>query len=183
MLLAGKPLIAHSIGQAKQAGVFSLIAVSSDDDAILDTGMKAGADLLIKRPPELATDEASSLDVIIHAVKQTGKEFDTIVLLQPTSPLRLPEDIKKALEIFAQKPVASLVSVVKVKNLLIDGKICDEYQVNGSIYIWDSKKFFAEPKIIYPDTRLMEMPAARSVDIDCKHDFLLAEAIMREGAL
>lgn len=179
MLLDGKPLIAHSVDQAKKSGVCDIVAVSSDDQKILDAAV--GADVKILRPAELATDSASSLDVILHALKQV--ESDIIIYLQPTSPLRLPEDIKKAVEIFARKNVSSLVSVIRNKELNPKsselGK--DKFDINGSIYIWDTKKFVANPKIIYPDTILMEMPRLRSIDIDYKTDFLLAEELMKGG--
>ena len=178
MLLNGKPLIAHSIEQAKISGICDLIAVSSDDKKILDAA--TSADWLIQRPPELATDTASSLDVILHAIKSADKKYDTIIYLQATSPLRLPEDIKKAVQIFEEKPVSNLISVFKTKELGAGsnnlGK--DKYDINGSIYIWDIKKFLVDPKIIYHDTKLMEMPALRSVDIDYAHDFKLAEILM-----
>src|SRR5688572_2398624 len=90
MPLAGKPLIVHSIEQARKSGVCDVIAVSSDNQEILDAS--SGADLKIMRPAELATDSASSLDVILHALKTAEKNFDIIIYLQATSPLRLPED-------------------------------------------------------------------------------------------
>src|SRR4051812_28297628 len=71
MMLDGRPLVAHSVEQAKACGVFETVAVSSDDKAILKAA--AGADMFIQRPDELATDEASSLDVIIHAIKEAGE--------------------------------------------------------------------------------------------------------------
>lgn len=178
MLLGGKPLIAHSVEQARASGVCDVIAVSSDDKAILKA---SAADWLIERPPELATDDASSLDVILHAIKSTGKKYDTIIYLQATSPLRLPEDIIKAVQIFEEKPVSNLVSVVKTKDLGVNSSSLgkDKYDLNGSIYVWDAAKFIAEPKIIYPDTVQMEMPRLRSVDIDYESDFKLAEILIK----
>ena len=184
MLLAGKPLIQHTIGHALATGIFKDIAVTSDSDEIL--AASKGANILIKRPAELATDTASSLDVIMHAIdvseKQTGENYNTIVLLQPTSPMRLPKDINKALQIFAERPACSLVSVAKVDKQVAHGriKLKDGYELNGSIYIWDKRQFLAEPEIIYADTRLMEMPRLRSLDIDYQRDFDLAELLLED---
>jgi CMP-N,N'-diacetyllegionaminic acid synthase len=179
--LAGLPLIVHSVEQAKNSGVCDMVAVSSDDQKILDS--VNGADLKILRPPELATDSASSLDVIIHALETIEKKYNTLIFLQATSPLRLPEDIKKAVEIFDSIKTSSLVSVVKNKDLNPFSKNLgkDKYDINGSIYIWNVKKFLADPKIIYPNTAFMEMPRLRSVDIDYKSDFDLAALILKSG--
>lgn len=193
MQLNGKPLIAHSIEQAKLSGVCDTVAVSSDSQQILAAAQ--AADILINRPAELATDTATSFDVITHAIgeaeKMAGDDYATIIFLQITSPLRLPEDIKKALHIFAEKPVSNLLSVEKRVNLRVKfnnghaekardfGK--DSYEINGSIYIWNKERFLANPQHVYPDTRLMEMPATRSIDIDYKADFDHAELLMKSG--
>src|SRR5438045_2301672 len=71
--LLGKPLIAYSIEQAKMSGLFDAIAVSSDSDAILEAAGKCGADYLIKRPAELATDQAPKVPVIRHCVAEAEK--------------------------------------------------------------------------------------------------------------
>lgn len=188
--LCGKPLVAHSVEQAKLAGLTD-IAISSDCDEIIKAATEAGATLTIKRPEELATDAASSLDVIRHAITSAGSDYDAIIFLQVTSPLRIPSDIKKALEIFYEKPVGSVISVSKTKcvdveitnrqAILAEGFGQDRYKFNGSIYVWDITQFMADPKHIYDNTRLMLMPDIRSIDIDYKSDFDIAETIMQKG--
>lgn len=98
--LGGRPLIAWSIEQALASRLFDRIAVDSDSEPILDAARAAGADLLIARPPELAADDAPKLPVIRHAVaeaeRRAGERWDTVVDLDATSPLRLPDDVRAA---------------------------------------------------------------------------------------
>lgn len=115
--LAGKPLIQYTIEAAKEANFLTSIAVSSDDDAILEIALKLGVSQIIKRPKILASDTASSLDVVLHAVeflKNKGKEYDAVCLLQPTTPFRADGLIDKAIEAFKKSEADSLVSVLPV---------------------------------------------------------------------
>ncbi|MFZ5639688.1 MAG: cytidylyltransferase domain-containing protein [Bacillota bacterium] len=98
--MLGKPLIAWTIGQALACKYLDKVIVSTDDEKIADTAKKYGADVPFFRPEELATDEARSVDVIFHALdffKQQNYEFDYVVLLQPTSPLRTTNDIDRSI--------------------------------------------------------------------------------------
>src|SRR5579872_5457966 len=98
--LLGKPLIAHSLDQARACGLFYAIAVSSDSDEILDVAKRFGADVLVRRPEEMASDTAAKLPAIRHCVegaeKALGRTFPVFVDLDATSPLRLPADISGA---------------------------------------------------------------------------------------
>src|ERR1700704_6139778 len=93
--LLGRPLIAHSLEQARSCGLFELIAVSSDASEILEVARAFGADLLIQRPDELASDTAAKIPAIRHAVleaeSRSAQHFDTLVDLDATSPLRIPD--------------------------------------------------------------------------------------------
>src|SRR5712691_4711519 len=81
--LLGRPLIAHSLEQARASGLFDLVAVSSDASEILETARTFGADLLIHRPDELASDSAAKVPAIRHAVLEaearSAQQFDTLV--------------------------------------------------------------------------------------------------------
>jgi hypothetical protein len=87
--LLGKPVLAWSIAQARETGLFDAIAFSSDSDALLDAALKAGADIAVKRPDAMATDTAPKLPAIRHcleqAIAQTGKTPE-IFVWPPTSP-------------------------------------------------------------------------------------------------
>ena len=101
--LLGKPLLAWTIEQARQTGLFKAIAFSSDSDLLLETALKAGADIAVKRPEEMATDTAPKLPAIRHCLEQaiarTGMSPEIFVDLDVTSPLRLPSDITGAVDL------------------------------------------------------------------------------------
>lgn len=204
--LLGKSLIQYSIDCARDTGLFELIAVSSDADDILAAAKQAGADILIKRPAELATDQAGKHPAILHAVqeteKQTGQIFSTLVDLDATAPLRVAEDVVKAVALLEQTGASSVmtgspahrspyfnlmelqpsgsVSLSKPSQVVRrqDAPAC--FDMNASIYVWQRNAFFKEPKNFYPDTRLLVMPRERSLDIDSEMDFTLVELYMKE---
>jgi len=94
--LHGKPLIAYTIEAAMQSGLFEDIVVSTDSERYARIATDYGANVPFLRPDELATDEASPWDVVRDVVvkyQELGKDFDTVALLQPTSPLRTSSDI------------------------------------------------------------------------------------------
>lgn len=205
--LMGKPLIAYSLEQARASGLFDLIAVSSDAQEILDAARNHGADLLIERPAELASDTAAKLPAIRHAVlaaeERTGQRFEVLVDLDATSPLRTPEDIRSAVALLEDSRCSSVitgtpshrspyfnlverrpdgsVALSKVSDPPIvrrqDAPAC--FDMNASIYVWWRDGFVADAKVFYADTRLYEMPPERSVDIDSELDFAIVEFLMQ----
>lgn len=204
--LLGKPLIAYSIEQAKQSGLFDVIAVSSDSELILETAKTFGADYLIKRPDELATDQAAKLPVIKHCVaeveQQKGCTFDTIVDLDATSPLRSVEDIQSAVALLEENRVGNVITAMPsrrspyfnlvelnengvvelskpLKTPIVrrqDAPKC--YDMNASIYVWKHQTLFDSKSLFNADTRLYVMPEERSVDIDSELDFKVVELLM-----
>ncbi len=207
-VLLGKPLIAHSINQARVSGLFDLIAVSSDSDEILAVAQDCGADLLVKRPDELATDQAAKLPVIRHCVAEverlTGDSFETLVDLDATSPLRIPEDIRDAVELLERSGAGNVITAMPARrspyfnlveldqdgivhlskpphNAIVrrqDAPKC--YDMNASIYVWRKPALFANESLFNPDTRLHVMPEERSIDIDSELDFRFVEFLMAE---
>jgi CMP-N,N'-diacetyllegionaminic acid synthase len=206
-ILLGKPLIAHSILQAKASGLFECIATSSDSDEILATAGKWGADYLIKRPDELATDQSAKLPAIRHCVAEaehiSGQTFDVVVDLDATSPLRIPEDISGSVRLLETKGVSNVITgaparrspyfnmvevdehgvarLSKKLNTQVfrrqDAPKC--YDMNASIYAWRRDILFSCPTIFNTDTLLYEMPEDRSIDIDSELDFTFVEFIIR----
>ncbi|PWF48932.1 acylneuraminate cytidylyltransferase family protein [Massilia glaciei] len=205
-LLAGKPLLAHSIEQARACGLFDVVAVSSDDAAILAAATAYGADLAITRPHELATDTAAKLPVIRHAVEtaeaRCGLRFDTMVDLDATSPLRSVEDIVNAVRLLEEEGAGNVITGMPARrspyfNLVErdaagrvglaktlatpvfrrqDAPAC--FDMNASIYAWRRAVLFEAPGLFNADTRLYEMPEERSIDIDSEVDFLLVELLI-----
>lgn len=207
--LAGLPLIAHSIAQAKASKLFSHIAVSSDSDEILSISKAHGADILVKRPDILATDESGKMPAIAHAVqsveKETGATYDIVVDLAATSPLRSAQDIIAAVELQKKTGCSSVITgtparrspyfdlvegegggVVRLSkarpNEVLrrqDGPQC--FDMNGSIYVWKRDALLKNPSVFYDDTRLYVMPRERSIDIDEELDLEMAEFMLRRA--
>lgn len=202
--LAGKPLIAHTIEQAKGSKYIDEIIVTTDDEEIADIARKLGVEVPFSRPKALATDEAKGIDVVLHAITwfdSNEESFDIVMMLQPTSPLRLSEDIDKAIELLFLKNAMAIVSVCKSEHhplwsntLPEDGNMKNFinpeymnknrqelpviYRLNGAIYlsfcnyIKDRKSFYGENTFAYI------MPEERSIDIDNILDFKLAELLL-----
>ena len=204
----GKPLIAYSLLQAKASNLFECVAVSSDSDDILKISKKYGADYLIERPEEMATDRAAKLPSIQHCVseveKLTGLTFGVMVDLDATSPLRIVDDISGAVRLLEDKWVSNVITgtparrspyfnlveldengfVQRSKTLDVpivrrqDSPKC--YDMNASIYVWKRDAFFKSKTIFLNDTLLYEMPVERSIDIDSGLDFEIVEFLMKK---
>ncbi|MDO4187957.1 MAG: acylneuraminate cytidylyltransferase family protein [Lachnospiraceae bacterium] len=199
----GKPLIAYAIESAIQSGVFSTIHVSTDSEEYAEIAKKYGADVPFLRSEEMSSDTASSWDAVkevIERYKELGMEFDNIVLLQPTSPLRDSDDIKGAYDVFIKNNAKAVVSVCEVDhspllsntlpdNNSLDGfidcnssaprqKLSKYYRLNGAIYIVNIK-FLYDDTFIYRDgSYAYIMDKRKSIDIDDIFDFEMAEFIM-----
>ncbi len=192
--LNGKPLIAHTIDAAIKSKIFSKVVVTTDDKEIKEVSLKYGADV-IDRPTSLATDTASSLDVIKHALNelQTNEEiFTHFILLQPTSPLRTEIHIEEAWKKYINENANSLVSVSEVEHspfkMLIekDGKIealtkledltmprqklPRAYLPNGAIYINNVNKFLEDKNLFKNSLFMYVMDLNSSIDIDSQED-------------
>ncbi|MCX6126532.1 MAG: acylneuraminate cytidylyltransferase family protein [Proteobacteria bacterium] len=204
--IGGKPLIAHSILQAKESGLFEYIAVSSDSDEILDISSKQGADFCVKRPLELADDHSAKLPAIKHAAleveKLTGSEFTTFCDLDATSPLRISEDIIGAVSLLELTGRGNVITAMHSRrspyfNMLeftSDGGLTlskptnpkvvrrqdapQTFDMNASIYVWSRVSFFQSVSIINDGTKMYLMPEARSFDIDTEFDFELVRYLM-----
>ena len=104
LCLLGRPLIAWSIDAGKASTIIDDVVVSSEDTEIIDVAKKYGADGIIERPVELATDHASSNDVLKHALdtlSYRGEAYSYVAFLQPTSPLRTAYHIDEAFKLMA----------------------------------------------------------------------------------
>lgn len=209
--IAGLPLIAHTIRQARDSGLFELIVVSSDSKEILEIARTHGAALAVERPSDLATDTAAKIPVIRHAAqaaeKHAGHEFDTYVDMDCTSPLRSIDDIRGAVELFESRGVRNVITgsparrspyfnlveigedgvahLAKTSSKPIarrqDAPKC--FDMNASIYIWNREALMGEAKLFLSDTLLFEMPEDRSIDIDSELDFKIVDLLLKERGL
>lgn len=209
-LLAGKPLIAHSIAQARASGLFDAIAVSSDSEQILEVAKQYGVDHCIRRPDELATDTAAKLPVIRHCVASVealrNGRFDTLVDLDATSPLRSVRDIVDAVALLEESGADNVITAMPARrspyfNMVevgADGVVALSkplptavarrqdapacYDMNASIYVWRRDVLFDAPSLFTARTRLHVMPEERSIDIDSELDFTFVAFLMADAA-
>ncbi|MBT5400299.1 acylneuraminate cytidylyltransferase family protein [bacterium] len=193
--LNGKPLIAWSIEASINSKYITKTVVSSDDEEILSISKKYGAEI-IRRPGDLARDDSSSEVVVSHAIdflKLKGEEFDFLVLLQPTSPLRTSDDIDSSFDILFNSNATAVISVYEVDNKIlkafkknkygyIEGIANDKYPFmrrqdlpciymsNGAIYVIKVDRFIKNNSFFTSKTIPYEMSGTNSMDIDTKED-------------
>jgi CMP-N,N'-diacetyllegionaminic acid synthase len=198
--LCGKPLIAWSMEAGLKSKYISKVVVSSDDEEILKIATKNNVDI-IKRPYELASDTATTFDAIEHAIKNL-ENYDYVVLLQPTSPLRNEKHIDEAIKLLEEKNADAVISVCEVEHSPLWCNTLDEtfdmsnflpdevlskrsqdlakyYRLNGAIYICKTEKllknrgFFIKENIF-----AYVMKREESVDIDAEIDFKISEVLI-----
>ena len=208
-LINGLPLIAYSLQQAVQTKLFSQIAVSSDSSEIRTTAMAHGATFVVDRPTQMASDTAPKLPAIRHCVETTEKkfgQFDIIIDLDATAPLRIAADIIGSLELLTatnadnvitgtpahRSPYFNLVEqdengIVQLSKPLKDAVTRRQdspkcFDMNASIYVWRRDALLNNPGLFVSSTRLFEMPRERSLDIDSEADFEMVEWMMSKGS-
>ncbi len=205
--LAGKPLIAWTIEAALQCPYVDDVIVSTDDHEIKEVSEKYGARVPFLRPEEISSDQASSVQVVRHALDfllSQSVVYDNIVLLQPTSPLRSGRHITEAIRLMHSREANAIISVRKSdhsplwsntlpENLSMETFLPEElkqtrsqdlpqyYSLNGAIYICKTDVFNRE-NTLYPAEQVFAyvMDREDSIDIDEKMDLLLAATIMEE---
>jgi CMP-N,N'-diacetyllegionaminic acid synthase len=203
--LAGKPLIAWTIETALKSKYIDRIVVSTDDDKIATVSKKYGADVPFMRPGYLATDESTSIDVVLHSLdklEKNGEKYDFIILLQPTSPLRSSKNIDESIELLDEIKCDAVISVCKVEHSplwtntipesgdlsnFLDSSIVNKrsqdlecyYRLNGAIYLCDVDRLRNEITFFLKSNCIAyKMKEEESIDIDNKIDFQLAEVIV-----
>ncbi len=206
--LRGKPLIAHSLIQAKKTNLFSFIVVSSDSPKIGNISKKWGANHVIQRPAELATATISKIPAIQHAVLESEnfykEKFDFIIDLDATAPLRTVDDIVAAFNMLLAHPTADnlvtacparkspyfnmlevgengFVGLVKRQEHLISRRQDTPacYDMNASIYVWKRAALLDSKSAIAERTLLYVMPEERSIDIDTMLDWDLVKFLSK----
>lgn len=202
-MFAGQPLLAHSVRQAVESGMFDVVAASSDSQEYLSIAREAGASLLIDRPEHLSGDHVAKAPVLHHALllaeAETEKQATVLVDLQPTSPLRRPEDIAGAVQALEENPnLLNVISVVETKaspyftlaeerpdgTLQLSKERLERvvrrqdvpqcFELNGSIYAWRRDAIVAELPALTERTGKWVMPHECGFDIDTLLDFEVA---------
>jgi CMP-N-acetylneuraminic acid synthetase len=199
--IAGKPLIAWTIEAALAAPGIDAVVVSTEDEEIAAVSRDWGARVPFMRPVELATDETPGIDPVLHAIEMLPYH-DTVLLLQPTSPLRSTQDIMGVLALAAEAKPPSIVSVCEPEDhpawmyRMDVGRRLERlsgmpeiarrqdlppvYALNGAIYYARADWLVTQRSFVGPGTLGYPMAAADSVDIDTPLDWKLAELLLTE---
>lgn len=210
-VLAGKPLLAYTAAAALQAKRLSRVILSTEDEEIAAVGRRLGLEVPFMRPPALAQDDTPAIAVLQHAVREVeaqGQRFEAIFTLQPTNPLRRPEDIDGGIELLERTGADSVISFVEVgdnhparmKFLDRDGRVVDPpfaeavegqrrqdlpklYLREGSVYVTRRDVLVNQDSVKGRDCRAWIIPADRACNIDEPVDWILAEALLRHHGL
>lgn len=203
--LCGKPLIGWSIEQAKASKYITEIYVSTDSREIADVAESFGVKVPELRPAELASDTASSASFIIYTIeklKNEGKEFDYVILLEPTSPLREVKDIDTAIELLhthgeadsivgvCKTECAHPVFLVKIKNGFLSPYLgnmeairrqeLDElFYFEGTVYVSRINAFLEKKSFYHEKTIPYIVPKWKSFEIDDIDDWFIIESIFK----
>jgi len=204
-LLCGKPLIHYAIDVARKLVSDNDICVSTDDEEIIKVAEYIGLKVPFIRPDYLASDTATSSDVIVHAInfyKEKGIDYDVVVLLQPTSPFRRVEDVKGCLDLYSD----SLDMVTSVKESYVSAVLCNEdkngylvdtlsngatrrqdadkyYEYNGAVYVINVKSVLEKGLSGLTRIKKYVMPEINSLDIDVMTDWYIAESLLEKKVI
>lgn len=200
--IAGKPLIVWTIEAALRSSMLDAVVVSTEDEEIADVARQAGALVPFMRPAALAADATPGLDPVLHALDQLP-QFDAVLLLQPTSPMRTTDDIDGCLRLAAERAVPSVVSVTEPDahpywtyrvdgdlrmTRLIDSAAVTRRQdlplvgaLNGALYFAAADWLRGNRSLLGPETLAYMMTRERSIDIDTPLDWKIAELLLKES--
>ena len=206
-LLAGLPLICHTVNAALNAKLITRVIVSTDNEKIASIAKECGADVPFMRPDELASDKSMVMDAYLYTIDTLAKEanikIDSFIALLPTAPLRSPKDIDEAIEIFNTNEADSVISVTAPevpgewykrinKNGILEDYFSNtnaiknrqefnkSYIPNGAIYIFNTEKLRISRQYYMDKTLPHIMPRERSADIDEFLDFEWAEFLLQK---
>ena len=198
----GKPLVEWTIIEAKKIFDSKNILLSTDDSKIANIGIKNKIQVPFLRPKYISKDSTPGIKTIIHALKYFPNAKD-ILLLQPTSPLRSASDIKKMIAFYKKNKFSSVVSISLVmdhprhmfflgknfilektfkfaKNYNIRQKYENFFRVNGAMYISKKEWILKNKSVLTEDTAGFIMPPERSIDIDNKYEWNIAEFLLKK---
>lgn len=199
-LLQDKPLITWSIEVAKRSELIDRVVVSTDDAEIADVAKQAGADVPFMRPEHLASDSSPTKDALIHCVQTLTEDYDILLLLQPTSPLRTLETMESCIKLSAESG-KTVISVSESKkpvewmfyrhdagfNYVLDGvtkptrrQDCKPvYYVDGCVYCIQIAELEASHDIFNEHSLTVVSKEQESVDIDTIQDFNYCEYLLK----
>jgi len=204
----GVPMLVRTVRQAQACGLFDCVAFSSDSDAYLDIAQSAGAQVLVRRPAELANDSVTKLPGIRHAVEtaetELGVSFDVVTDLAVTSPMRSVADVVGAVRLLEESNAPLVLSGQLAKDNpyfnMLEPHSTEQWALskelpertsarqaapqvvalNGAVYVWRRDEL-AKPddRVVRPGLEIYFMPAERSFDVDDDFDFQVTEMVAR----
>jgi CMP-N,N'-diacetyllegionaminic acid synthase len=200
-LLAGKPLIAWTIEEAKKSKYIDRLILSSEDEEIIKIVREYDCDVPFVRPEELARDNTPGIEPVIHALNTLKEKYDYVVLLQPTSPLRQVEDIDGCIERCISSKAKACVTISESNkspywmyridnayhlNPLIEAGMGAHrrqdlpklYALNGAVYVSKTNWIERNREFITQETVAYIMPVERSFDIDTVLDFKICDFLL-----
>lgn len=186
--MAGRPMIGWTLEAARASTVLDRVVVTSDDEAVLAIGRAAGVDV-IRRPDHLAGPDVSVIQAMEHALESVGGDWDYVVLLQPTSPLRTGEDIDAAVALCDKNNAPAVLTVSPLPKPeafydrldpvgalsgppLLDGAVL----INGAVYVGRPERLFLDGTFRCSGALGSLMPVERGWDVDTLEEFLSCEA-------
>jgi len=203
-MLAGKPLIAWTIEEAKKSKYVDRLILSSEDEEIIEVAQKWGCEVPFVRPKELAQDNTPGIEPILHAVNLLEKQYNYVCILQPTSPLRKVNDIDGCIEKCVKMNATSCVSVTEVnkhpywtysldsnnklipfsenKQITLRQDLPKIYSLNGAVYFISTNELIKYKQLINTETIAYLMQKQNSLDIDDYIDFKIAELFFKKNS-
>jgi CMP-N,N'-diacetyllegionaminic acid synthase len=200
-VIGGKPMIAWTIEAARGSRYIDRLILSSDDQAIIAVAVEYGCEAPFVRPAELASDQADSMSVVRHAIDALPEQFEYLVLLQPTSPMRRTEDIDGAIERCVRGGAPACVSVCEADKspfwmLRMDAQgtvqpLFPAHQIpyrrqdapvvfalNGAVYVARTEHLRLGGTFLAPGAVGYPMPRERSLDIDTELDLAIVDFLL-----
>ncbi len=189
--LAGRPMVAWTLEACREATVLDQVVVSTDDEAVAEIATRMGYPPPFRRPSDLSGPQASVIDAIDHALATLGGQWDYVVLLQPTSPLRLRADIDGAVRLCHETGAPAVIGVSPVlKPQTFYGRLADDgafrpnapepdepVVINGAVYVGRPDVLLRRRSFQGPGVLGWSMPPERGWDVDTVFDFAVCEAL------
>lgn len=203
----GKPLICHAIDCAREFAEDADICLSTDSAEIRDVAVEYGLSVPFLRPDELASDTAGSYEVMLHALdfyRNLGKDYRRLVLLQPTSPFRLPEDVANALRAWSPEIDMAVSVTPAATNPYLNAYETDSdgflhiskgdgtctrrrqeappvWEYTGAVYVITVDSLRKARLNEFGKVVPVEMPRERAIDLDTPLDWKIAELLLTES--
>ncbi|AFZ50817.1 acylneuraminate cytidylyltransferase family protein [Dactylococcopsis salina] len=211
--LGGRSLLSWTVRVALASQCFDRVVVSTEDQKIAEVSSNLGADVPFLRPEKLAVDPAGVVDVCLHALEQLeaqSDQFDTLVILLPSSPFRAVADIKGAINRYLESKADFLMSVTQLEHSPLSSLILDEtgflkplhpewighlgakakkeqipnlVRCNGAITIVNVERFKQEKQYYAYPLAAYEMPWLRGLDIDTEQDIWFGEFLLEQSLI